>query len=163
MEVINPARSLSRHPLFQVMLVLQNNAPVDLEGLPGGLTAVPGAGRYRQRQVRSVDQPGGAARRGWPCRRGSSGYLEYATDLFDRSSVEALAERFVRLLEAAVAEPDRAIGRLDILIGGGAHTLLREWNDTARRDPVGDAAGAVRGTGRADAPTRSRWCTGRRA
>ncbi len=57
--------------------------------------------------------------------------IEYATDLFDRQSVEALAARLVRLLEAAVAEPERAIGRLDILSPEERHTILRTWNDTA--------------------------------
>ena len=46
--------------------------------------------------------------------------------------MEALAGRLVRLLEAAVADPDRAIGRLDILSPDERHTILREWNDTAR-------------------------------
>src|SRR5262245_43241047 len=58
--------------------------------------------------------------------------FRYRGDLFDRSSVEAVAARLVRLLEAAVADPDRAIGRLDILTAAERATLLREWNDTAR-------------------------------
>ena len=66
---------------------------------------------------------------------GIEGVLEYATDLFDRSSVAALADRLVRLLEAAVAEPERAIGRLDILSADERRTILREWNDTARAIP----------------------------
>ena len=61
--------------------------------------------------------------------------LEYATDLFDRASVEAMAARLVRLLEAAVAEPERAIGSLDILSPEERRTILQEWNDTARAVP----------------------------
>jgi non-ribosomal peptide synthetase component F len=68
---------------------------------------------------------------------GIDGVLEYATDLFDRASVAALAGRLVRLLEAAVAEPERAIGSLDILSAAERHTILREWNDTAH--PVSSA------------------------
>ena len=67
--------------------------------------------------------------------RGSKGALEYASDLFDRSSVEAIAGRLVRLLEGAVADPERAIGRLDILGADERHTILREWNATARAVP----------------------------
>ncbi len=57
--------------------------------------------------------------------------LDYRPDLFDRSSVEALAGRLLRVLEAAVADADRPIGRLDILSIEERHTLLEEWNDTA--------------------------------
>src|SRR5262249_53238382 len=66
---------------------------------------------------------------------GIEGALEYATDLFERASVEDLAGRLVRLLEAAVAEPEREIGRLDILSAAERHTILHEWNDTAHPLP----------------------------
>ena len=62
--------------------------------------------------------------------------IEYATDLFDGESVAALGERLVRLLAAAV-QPDRAIGRLDILGAAERQTLLRHWNDTVQ--PIGFA------------------------
>jgi non-ribosomal peptide synthetase component F len=62
--------------------------------------------------------------------------LEYATDLFDRPSAEAMAGRLVRLLEAALAAPDQAIGALDILAPAERHTILRAWNDTAHPVPV---------------------------
>ena len=46
--------------------------------------------------------------------------------------MEALAVRFIRLLEQAIAQPERAIGSLDILSADERNTILRDWNDTAR-------------------------------
>ena len=128
-EVLNPARSLSRHPLFQVMLALQNNAQpsFDLEGLT--CAAEPVVMRTAKFDL-SLNLSEQHAEDGAPM--GISGTLEYAIDLFDRAGVEALAGRLIRLLEAAVASPDRAIGSLDILSASERETLLRAWNDTGR-------------------------------
>ena len=64
---------------------------------------------------------------------GIAGTLEYATDLFERASVAALASRLVRVLEAAVASPDAAIGSLDLLAADERHRIVEEWNATSRR------------------------------
>src|SRR4029077_4733556 len=61
---------------------------------------------------------------------GIAGVLEYATDLFDRESVAALGARLIRRLEAAVAEPERTIGSLDILAVAERTRLIGDWNDT---------------------------------
>src|SRR5207249_6538583 len=131
-EVLNPARSLSRHPLFQVMLALQNNAPVNLElpGLVAVVEAVDTASAKFDLSLGLTEQRGSD---GHPA--GIDGVLEYATDLFERASVATLVGRLVRLLEAAVAEPERAIGSLDILSAAERHTILWEWNDTAHPVP----------------------------
>ena len=131
-EVINPARSLARHPLFQVMLVLQNNAPVGLElaGLATAFEPVASASAKFDLSVNLAEQRGAD---GAPA--GIAGSLEYATDLFDRASVEAIAARLIRLLAAAVADADQPIGTLDVLGADERRTILSDWNDTARAVP----------------------------
>ncbi len=132
-EVLNPARSLARHPLFQVMLAFQNNAEPGL-ALPGLAVAFePVASRSAQFDL-SVSLGERHAADGSPA--GIDGVIEYATDLFDRASVEALAGRLVRLLEAAAADPERPIGALDILSPDERRTILRDWNATARAIPA---------------------------
>ncbi|MFJ5974381.1 amino acid adenylation domain-containing protein [Streptomyces sp. NPDC093060] len=109
-------RSLARHPLFQVMLVLDNFSrdTAALDGLNAGQSPgapLPeGAGRAKfDLSVRLKERQGSE---GEP--DGLTGALTYAADLFDRSTVEAMAARFTHLLEEAAAHPDRAIGDLEI-------------------------------------------------
>ena len=57
--------------------------------------------------------------------------FDFRGDQFDRVTVEALAGRFIRIVEATVAVPERALGRIDILSAAERETILRGWNDTA--------------------------------
>ncbi|WP_336217240.1 hypothetical protein, partial [Nonomuraea sp. LPB2021202275-12-8] len=58
-----------------------------------------------------------------------------AVDLFDRASVEAMGELFVRLLDAVVADPDRPVGGLDLLSAQQLDELVYRHNDTALAVP----------------------------
>src|SRR5262249_16633920 len=64
--------------------------------------------------------------------------LEYSLDLFERGTAEAMVARWVRLLEAAVAEPEAPLERLDILGPEERHRVLVGWNATGR--PVAEAS-----------------------
>src|SRR5205814_7275385 len=57
-------------------------------------------------------------------------------DVFDRSTVQAIRDRYERLLAAAVADPDQPIGALEILSAGERARVLEAWNDTARPVPA---------------------------
>src|SRR5258708_18662220 len=96
-EVLNPARSLARHPLFQVMLTLQNNAAASLElaGLGSAFEPVASASAKFDLSVSLAEQRGADGR---PA--GIAGVVEYATDLFDRASGSALAGPAVGLAGA---------------------------------------------------------------
>ncbi|WP_329168719.1 non-ribosomal peptide synthase/polyketide synthase [Streptomyces sp. NBC_01267] len=127
-EVANPVRSLAHHPLFQIMLALQN-APLGEFALPGletgHLEAPTGTSRVDLTfSLAEQFRPDGGA-------DGLVGAVEYATDLFDGSTVELLFERWARLLRAAVADPDRPISRIDLMSDAERHRLLHGFNDTA--------------------------------
>ena len=128
-EVMNPARSLARHPLFQVMLAYQNNVQAEyvLPGLQSRCVPVAAASAKFDLAL-SLEEVRGAD--GAPM--GIRGVLDYASDLFDRASMEVLGGRLLRLLEAAAAAPERPIGSLDVLSSAERRRILEEWNDTAR-------------------------------
>ncbi|MFI8194719.1 amino acid adenylation domain-containing protein, partial [Streptomyces sp. NPDC085946] len=126
-EVLNPARSLSRHPLFQVMLTFTNGFDARIE-LPGLDTAAEQVDSGASKFDLAFNLTESTTGRGTP--GGIDGYAGYSGDLFDRGTVEALVARFVRLLEAAAAQPGRPIGALEILGETERHRLLTEGNDT---------------------------------
>ncbi|MFD8083562.1 amino acid adenylation domain-containing protein [Kitasatospora sp. NPDC059722] len=136
-EVLNPARSAARHPLFQTMLILQNNAWSE-PGLSGlRVDEIPVDHRIAKFDL-SVDFWEQAGSTGEPV--GLGGQLEYASDLFDRSTAEDLARRFVRVLAAMAAEPDARVGALEVLEPSERHRLLEEWAGVVEpavdREPV---------------------------
>ncbi|MFD4573531.1 amino acid adenylation domain-containing protein [Streptomyces sp. NPDC058417] len=124
-ETLAPGRSLARHPLFQTLLALHNNARPDLE-LPGltvefGAAATGGA-RFDLAFDLAEDLDGAGA----PA--GLTGRLEYSTDLFTEDTARRLADRFAHLLDTLTARPDQPIGTLSALLPGERATLLDDWN-----------------------------------
>nr|WP_228123235.1 non-ribosomal peptide synthetase [Streptomyces olivaceus] len=128
-EVLNPARSLSHHPLFQTILAVQN-APMGRFSLPGLDVATYAVDTRTAKFDLGVSLVEQYAPDGSPA--GIAGAVEYATDLFDRSTVDALARRWTRLLEAVTADPDRPIGEIGLLDADERHRLLERGNETAR-------------------------------
>ena len=103
---LQPERNLSSHPLFQVMLVLQN--------LPRERLDVPKLG-LRMPGSEHVSAKFDLSLRLSESRVGLRGVFEYATDLFDRSSIERLVGHFQKLLREISVNPDSPISQLRVL------------------------------------------------
>ncbi|MEW9556549.1 condensation domain-containing protein, partial [Nonomuraea sp. NPDC050783] len=128
-EELAPARSLARHPLFQVMLAVQNNADPVLD-LPGLAARVLPDGDPPARFDLAFDLSERFDEHGRPA--GMTGDLTYAVDLFDRGSVERIAERFVRVLDSVSADADRRVDRVPVLSEAEREQVLRTWNEPVR-------------------------------
>ncbi len=126
-EEIQPDRDLTRTPLVQVSLTLNNVAPPSL-ALPGieigRLPLDSGAVDFEHAwTVQPVEQPGSGA-------RDLAVVLQYSTDLFDATTAERALTHFARLLAAAVAEPAAPLSRLSMLSAAERHQLVTAVNDT---------------------------------
>ncbi|MFF8618459.1 amino acid adenylation domain-containing protein [Streptomyces sp. NPDC015350] len=127
-EYVRPERSLSRHPLFQVMLVLQNldGSELRLRGLTVSETPpdpARGAFDLTFEFTEHLESDGEAA--------GLSAVIEYSRDLFDDATVAGFAQYFLRLLGHAVEAPDERVSGLDLLAPDERRAMLSRWNDTA--------------------------------
>jgi amino acid adenylation domain-containing protein len=136
-ETLAPARSLSRHPLFQVMLTVQNTARAALS-LPGATPPAEGAKAPEPPQVPAspaakfdLDLSVNETRDPQGRPGGLRGVVVAAADLFERASVERIVERFVRILAAVVDDPGARLSAIDALTGPERDQLVRQWNDTA--------------------------------
>ncbi|MCX4904323.1 non-ribosomal peptide synthetase [Streptomyces sp. NBC_00878] len=107
-EKLNPERSVSANPLFQVALILQNTEDADFE-LPGVRVASEGAGTGTSRYDATLSLTESFRDRTAP--NGIHIAVEYSTALFDASTIETLIARWERLLAAAVLDPAQHIGR----------------------------------------------------
>ena len=122
-EELQPERTLSHSPLFQVMFHLQNavTESLSLSGLSMSQLEV-------ETQTAKFDLSLSMAE----SKEGLVGTFNYNIDLFDAASIERMVGHFEHLLEAAVANPDEQVSRLQLLSVAERDEVLLQWNDTHR-------------------------------
>ncbi len=124
---VQPERSLSHAPLFQVMFTLQHAEP-PLEGVPGLQFESAGADLETTRFDLSLSLAAGEG--------GLRGTLSYATDLFDAGTIQRMLGHLQRVLEQVADDPDRRMGDLALLHGAERTQVLEAWNDSAAAYPA---------------------------
>ena len=125
-DALQPERALNRHPLFDVMFVMQNPLLPVLQ-LPGlQLSPLPvetnSAKFDLTLEIEPVDDNLHAT-------------LEYSTDLFEADTIDRLAGSYLRLLEAIAADPSRRVASLPLLSEEEQQRLVCDFNDTAQDWP----------------------------
>ncbi|MHC0062934.1 amino acid adenylation domain-containing protein [Nostoc sp. UIC 10890] len=121
-EQLQPERSLSHNPLFQVMLVLQNT-----EGA-GTKVNLPGL------DIKWLDQNYPFAKFDLTldlCERDGQLHCmwEYATDLFEAETIGRMAGHFEVLLKAIIENPQQPISKLPLMTTAEIQQL-QLWNQT---------------------------------
>lgn len=108
-EIVNPERSASRHPLFQMMLILQNapNPVVDIPQVDSDVK-VSGTGTAKFDLTFELwEQPNEAG--------ALNGIIEYRTDLYKDNQIEYMCQQWLTFLKHALETPDKTIGTIPFI------------------------------------------------
>ncbi|WP_161625093.1 amino acid adenylation domain-containing protein [Nocardiopsis alkaliphila] len=125
-EELNPDRSSAHHPIFQVMMILQNNETAELS-LPG-LDITPEPFTW---DTAKFDLTFAFAEVGEEL----NAVVDYATDLFDLDTVRGLAERLNRVLSHVTENPERPVADIELLTAREVQEAVVTANDTAAGHP----------------------------
>ncbi|MDK1289025.1 non-ribosomal peptide synthetase [Pseudoalteromonas umbrosa] len=124
-EALNPERSLSHQPLFQVLFALQNNEVVDiaLPDLHIEETPLESLNLKFDLEVNAIEQ-GAEIELEW----------RFSCALFKQSTIAAMAEAFNVLIDAALNGPDWPISRLAILSSEQQRALAKAAGHICEHD-----------------------------
>jgi hypothetical protein len=121
-EALQPVRTLSHTPLFQVLLSLDNTPESGALTLPQlSVTSLPAPHPTTHFDLSLLLTNSGTV---------ITGNLQYASDLFEPATIERLAGQFQTLLRAMVADDQQRMALLPLLSPAERHQLLVEWNAT---------------------------------
>ncbi|MEL4222173.1 amino acid adenylation domain-containing protein, partial [Mycobacterium avium subsp. paratuberculosis] len=131
-ERLNPTRSLTHHPLVQVMLAWQNFAGHDDPAAALALGDLDVTSVPVHDQSARMDLVFSLAERWNPDGEfaGIGGRVEFRTDVFDAATIETLIERLRRVLEAMTGDPGRPLSAVDLL-DDAERAYLEEVGNTA--------------------------------
>jgi amino acid adenylation domain-containing protein len=131
-EALQPARSLSHHPIFQVMFQVLQDASSSLDpGDPSDETV--------QWDDPEVDTGTAKFDLSMDVIDTGDGFLagiEYRTELFDHATVRRMLSSFRALLEDAVTHADRPVSRLSLLAPRERERVVRQWNARPTGEPI---------------------------
>ncbi|MBC7970271.1 MAG: amino acid adenylation domain-containing protein, partial [Verrucomicrobia bacterium] len=123
-QALQPDRTLTQNPLFQVLFNLQNT-PTSGWAAPVTLTRLELDNQTAKFDLflELAETP-----------EGLKGYFEYSTDLFDATTIARMAEHFHNLLAGVVANADQRLASIGILTTA-ERQQLEAWNDTYTEIP----------------------------
>jgi len=119
-ELIQPDRDLSYSPLFQVMFVLQNNPQTKTTEGNLKIEPVDSQFKFTQYDLTLSAEEGLKEYTLW---------MEYNTDLYVKSSVELMLERYNSLLEIILTDPEIKISDVSLFENSDKIELIKSFSE----------------------------------